>query len=455
MAERNQPLTPMDRIFLQPKAYHIVNFAVAFEHPIDVVSFKTLIQNSIMLQHPRFCSLIVRDSCTGREHWRRTVVDIDRHLIVLHRPISAVDPSISDDQDAVNNYMADLPISSPLPIDKPLWEIHLLLAHKTAVFRVNHALGDGFSLMSMLQSFSSTTRKVHDQDAPPRRRWSGVWMLMKSFWYTVVFAFQFLMRLLWVWDETTCLSGGSGVELWPRRLATARFRLDDMKTVKRAVGQATINDVLVGAISCGFSRYLDTRSTKALKEGTQITGISMVNLRPRAGLQDISDVINGNYETWWGNKIGVILFPIYYHRSRNKDPLQFVRRTKTIMDKKKLSLEALFSNKLMEFGISFPVPKLLSTFYNRMLRNTTFFISNIVGPRDEITLAGNPVKTIRLTSSSLPQAIIMHMVSYAGMAEMQISVAKDIIPDPKVLANYFEDALLQMKQAAEAQDSNC
>ncbi|KAF7128187.1 hypothetical protein RHSIM_Rhsim11G0164200 [Rhododendron simsii] len=45
-------------------------------------------------------------------------------------------------------------------------------------------------------------------------------------------------------------------------------------------------------------------------------------------------------------------------------------------------------------------------------------------------------------------AITMHMVSYAGRAEMQILVAKDIIPDPQVLAKCFEDGLHQMKEAA-------
>lgn len=45
------------------------------------------------------------------------------------------------------------------------------------------------------------------------------------------------------------------------------------------------------------------------------------------------------------------------------------------------------------------------------------------------------------------QAITMHMVSYAGKADMQILVAKDIIPYPEKLAKYFEDALLEMKEA--------
>lgn len=46
------------------------------------------------------------------------------------------------------------------------------------------------------------------------------------------------------------------------------------------------------------------------------------------------------------------------------------------------------------------------------------------------------------------QAITIHMVSYAGRADLQILVAKDIIPDPQFLAKCFEDALLEMKEAA-------
>lgn len=42
----------------------------------------------------------------------------------------------------------------------------------------------------------------------------------------------------------------------------------------------------------------------------------------------------------------------------------------------------------------------------------------------------------------------MHMLSYAGRADMQILVAKDIIPDPQVLAKCFQDALLEMKELA-------
>lgn len=48
------------------------------------------------------------------------------------------------------------------------------------------------------------------------------------------------------------------------------------------------------------------------------------------------------------------------------------------------------------------------------------------------------------------QAITLHMVSYAGMVDLQILVARDIIPDPKTLAKCFEEALREMKEAVEA-----
>ena len=48
----------------------------------------------------------------------------------------------------------------------------------------------------------------------------------------------------------------------------------------------------------------------------------------------------------------------------------------------------------------------------------------------------------------------MQMLSYAGTAFLQILVAKDIIHDHEYLAKCFEDALLEMKEAAVARIEN-
>ncbi|KAL7082638.1 hypothetical protein ACP275_14G113000 [Erythranthe tilingii] len=450
--ERDQPLTPAGRLFVQPQMDQIINVAIAVDSPfaVDVAAVKAEVRSSVMLKLPRFCSLMVRDSC-GREYWRRTEVDVDRHVIVRHHPLS--DDPLTSDEDAVNDFIADLAVSSPLPADKPLWEIHILVAHATAVFRLHHALGDGISLMSMLLS---CCRKADDPaqlptigaPAAPTRGWSA-WALVKLVWYTLVYALEFTLRALWLRDRTTAVSGGAGVELWPRKLATARFQLDDMKIVKRAVNESTINDVLFGIISCGLSRYLDIKSPKALPpEGLRMTGVAMVNLRPQPGLQDISKLMSSsNSSTSWGNKFGMILLPVYYHKG-DSNPIEFVKRSKSMIDKKKLSLEALFSYKVGHLVTSFVGAKFAAILSYRILSNTSFTISNIVGPREKITIVGHTVKHIRVTSSSLPHAVTMHMVSYGGVAEMQILTAKEIIPDPKILAKCFEDALLEMKEVA-------
>jgi len=274
----------------------------------------------------------------------------------------------------------------------------------------------------------------------------------KAVWYTLVFVLGFLLRIMWVSDRRTAVSGGDGVELWPRKLVTARFRLGDMKAVKQAVAGTTINDVLFGVISSGLSKYLDIRTPKGLPEGLQMTGLAMVNLRKQQGLQDLEKLMSGNSGSRWGNKFGMMLLPIYYHPA-GSDPLQYVKRAKAMIDKKKLSLGAHLSYQIGNFVMSTFGAKTASWLNYRIVCNTTFTISNVVGPQEELTIVGNPIKYLRVTNSAFPHAIMMHMVSYAGRADLQISVAKDIIPDPKILAKCFEDALLEMVEAAEVKES--
>ncbi|KAE8007995.1 hypothetical protein FH972_004545 [Carpinus fangiana] len=458
--ETDEPLTPAGRLFLRPEMNQVIHCAMGLKHPIDVESVKSQARSSVMLTHPRFCSLMVRDT-TGRERWRRTHIDLDSHFIVLDRPVS----TLNDDESAVNQYLADMSTSSGLSYDKPLWEIHLLLAHKCVIFRVHHALGDGVSLMSMLLA---CCRREDDVNALPRigsvgsrrnseggnRRGSWQWMkLLWGFlmmgWFTLVSVVEFVLRGLWVRDKETAISGGAGVELWPRMLATASFWLEDMKVVKKAVPGATINDVLFGVISSGLSRYLDHRSPNALQEGLRLTGVAMVNLRAQSGLQDLSDLMKDNSGSRWGNKFGMMLLPVYYHKSRS-DPLQYLKRAKVMIDQKKHSLEAHFSYKIGYFVMTYLGSKAAGFLNYQIVCNTSFTISNIVGPQENLVVGVNPVTYMRVNSSTLPHALTMHMVSYAGRADMQILVAKNIIPDPEFLAKCFEEALLEMKEAAVA-----
>lgn len=241
-AGRDEPVTPAGRLFLQPEMNQVIHAVIGVKNPWDVEAVKSEIGKSLLVKHPRFSSLMVRDSC-GRERWRRTQVNVDDHFVIRRERLN--DDAAVSDEDAVNEYLADLAVSSPLPTDKPLWEIHLLLAHNCAVLRIHHSLGDGISIVSM---FMSSCRKIEDPSQPPtvggvgaggpsRRRWSFKRVMM-VLWYTLVYMLEFILRSLWLKDKPTAVSGGAGVELWPRKLATAKFSIDDMKTVKKAVADA-------------------------------------------------------------------------------------------------------------------------------------------------------------------------------------------------------------------------
>lgn len=162
MTDVDEPLTPAGRLFIQPEMDQVINCAVSVDDSIDVDAVKLEISNSILVKHPRFSSIMVKDSC-GRERWRKVEVNVDEHFIIRRESLITDDPSISD-EDAVNDYLADLSVSTPLSLSKPLWEFHLLLAHKYAVLRLHHSLGDGISLMSM---FLSCCRRADDPNQRP------------------------------------------------------------------------------------------------------------------------------------------------------------------------------------------------------------------------------------------------------------------------------------------------
>ena len=74
-----------------------------------------------------------------------------------------------------------------------------------------------------------------------------------------------------------------------------------------------------------------------------------------------------NSEARWGNKFGVILLPVYYHKGGN-NPLEYLKRAKVMVDRKKLSLEAYFSYRIGDLVMSLLGPKVEQ---NKMTNETS------------------------------------------------------------------------------------
>ncbi|KAL2922486.1 O-acyltransferase WSD1 [Bienertia sinuspersici] len=415
------PTTPLTRLSIHPKHNHVILCAIGLKNPIDIAALKDELSNSIMIKIPRFSSLLTVDPHHGTEHWKKTHVNLDDHIFIQHDD----DDDDDDGGDAINCYLANMAISSPMSLNKPLWEVHIMHQHKCLILKVHHAVAD---------------------EQGPEILWDGPVYIL----FSAVFLFQFLAKCLWAKDKETVISGIEGVEFWPRKVSTASFSIADMKAIRNAIPNVTVNDVLYGIIWCGLTRYLNIRLPKAVQDGVQITGICPVNLREKSGVQDVSTMLLEKSKAPWGNKIGVVLLPITYFQ-QELNALDYVAQAKEVMDRKKHSTVALLCYNMANLVSNLFGSKIGGDCLYKLSCNTTFFLSNIVGPQEEISIATNPVTFIRVTSSSQPHAITMHMASYAGKGYLQIQVAKEVIPDPEFLARCFEDAFLEMKKDA----NNC
>ncbi|KAK6916425.1 hypothetical protein RJ641_019286 [Dillenia turbinata] len=138
VAGRDEPLSPIGKMLLQKDLCGVINCLIGLEKPIEPEAARLEFENSPWIKHPRFCSVLVRDK-NGKEHWRKTQVDLEKHFIILEDRVGEGE----DDEAIVNQYMADLAVSSPLSTDKPLWEFHFLMADKCVAIRIHHALETG------------------------------------------------------------------------------------------------------------------------------------------------------------------------------------------------------------------------------------------------------------------------------------------------------------------------
>jgi len=260
--------SPYSRIFLCPKSEQIINCAMGLRLPIDVDALKKAFFESTMIGHPRFCSLVVRKN--GNEYyWRKTHVNIDDHFIIIDPPTATVTGTEDEVEVAVNAYLANLAVSTPLSEDKPLWEVHVLLSLNCVVLRVHHALGDGASLMSMLSAcfgkqgegvaeIENGGMKEKAKGAKKGRKWreGGVWGWAKTAWFTMVFAMKDLGMAFCMKDRRSVIYGGKGVELWPRKLETVKFQLQELRSIKKIIPNVVSRAYFVTINSGSYHRFL-------------------------------------------------------------------------------------------------------------------------------------------------------------------------------------------------------
>uniref|UniRef100_A0ACD5W803 Uncharacterized protein n=1 Tax=Avena sativa TaxID=4498 RepID=A0ACD5W803_AVESA len=442
--------------------------------PINLPAFRVGIETRLA-RYQRFRSIqVTRDDNKPRWVHARTL-NLDDHIVVVP---SRPEVASSDPDKVVEDYVAALS-TSPMDRSRPLWEFHLLDfptsdATSTVVIRVHHSLADGMSLLTLLMA---STRSAADPSrlpampAQPARsgniyvrprplRSAGslaflawLWSFFVLAWHTVVDVTLFVATIAFLRDPHTLFKraevvrGYAGELPRPKRFVNRSLSLGDVKIIKDAMN-CTVNDVLVGITSAALSRYYFRRSGDTNTRKICLRSILLVNIRPTTSQQAYVDMIqSGNSSAVkWGNQLGYIILP--FHIAIYEDPLEYVRRAKTIVDRKKSSLEVVFTHMLGEVIIKTLGVKAAGVIFHRMISHTSISFSNMIGPAEQVEFYGHPVVSIAPTVYGPPEALTVHYQSYSNTIKVILAVDEEHFPDRGQLLDDFTESLRIIKDSA-------
>ncbi|XP_059065598.1 wax ester synthase/diacylglycerol acyltransferase 11-like [Cryptomeria japonica] len=361
-----EPLSPIGQLLCTSPMSLCVQVIFELEQPIDVFGMKKAIQDILLPSNPRFCCTMSEDSL-GVLRWVKTEVNVDDHVIVPKFP-----PGQTEYDEFVNDYICKIHLT-PLPKNRPLWQFHFLnnntsKARATMIINIHHSLGDGISLMSLV---CCCLTRAEDPSLPltfpsskslPHKPYSSrfsvkfmYYMLQRLFvlvlvlWYTVSDFISSLLRMMCMNDSKIPIRGPPGVEMLPKVMTHVTFPIEDIRKIKTSIG-GTVNDVIMGVIFYGFQRYLQIThshggNSKEMKK-SRVTGLVAINTRVLS-LKDIKEMMKSESEAPWGNRFGLLHIPM--PTGNAESPLDFVRKAKKILDRKKMSHEVSLTTRLIGY----------------------------------------------------------------------------------------------------------
>ena len=168
----------------------------------------------------------------------------------INVPIFPIGLSPDSYDEYFDDYISKIAMNH-FPHNKPLWEIHIVKyptsnAAGTIIFKLHHALGDGYSLMgALLSSMQRADNPSLPLTFPFRQRSEsksdrlsrGLSQLVSLIFNTIHdFGWSMLKSTLIEDDRTPIRSGEKGVEFQPISISTMTFSLDHIKFIKDKFG---------------------------------------------------------------------------------------------------------------------------------------------------------------------------------------------------------------------------
>lgn len=456
-----EPLSAVDHAWLrmdEPSNLMIINGVLVMDEPVAFDRLKAMMRRRL-LPIPRFRQRIVQDP--GGPYWEEDPgLDLDRHMHRMQLPRPG-------DEDILCGIVSDL-MSEPFDPQRPLWSFHLLEGYKGSgcvlVGRLHHCIGDGMALLLVLLSLTDVTggepaagSEMPDElDSPftdffrrPARGTAaakqlaervmpdGIRLMQQSaeafrsmgvLTTGVASTSAFTRLVLRLPDPSTIFRGPLGI---PKRVAWSEaIAVEDVKEIGRAL-QGTVNDVLLAAMTGGLRRYLGHKGKKA--EGLNFRAAMPVNLR---SLDDMANL---------GNQFGLIFLSLPVGIA---DPVERLAELHRRSDALKRSAEPVVVYAILKLlgVVPLAVQRLVVKIF---AAKTTAVMTNVPGPREELFLAGRPIREIFFW---VPQSgrvgLGISIFSYAGHVRLGLASDTGLVPDPELIIQGFHEEFEELRARA-------
>ncbi|MCC7385741.1 MAG: wax ester/triacylglycerol synthase family O-acyltransferase [Deltaproteobacteria bacterium] len=443
----DEPLGAVDTAWLQMdrRDNPMIILAMAlFDAPLDFARFRARVEERF-LSFDRFRQRISAPAGLGRPTW-----EIDRHFDLEHHLIRH---QLAGDEASLN-ALIDRLASDRLNMDRPPWQLHLVGRDgrgSALLIRLHHCLGDGAALVYAMLSLTDPV-EVERPEAPAvlgvseekrgslgrlfqRVRQSGVALhakveaLVDPRWTLDVAklglssAAALGKLVLMPADADTALRGPLGPK---KRVAWSKpMSLVEIKAIGRALG-ATVNDVLMSALSGAFRTYLKSKSADVPES---IRAVIPVNLRPAGEIPD------------FGNQFGLVFLPLPVGLDHE---LQRVEQVRASMDELKKSPEALVSLKALA-GIGRLQTAIEGKTIEMFTNKASIVASNVPGPFQRLFVLGQPVEScIFWVPQSGSIGVGVSILSYAGEVRIGVSADAGLVDDPRTIVAAFEQEVASL-----------
>ena len=428
-----------------------INSVMSFDEPLDIKRIREVYRRRLVGRYPRFRQRVVESPVPLRPpHWEDDPeFDLDHHLHHLALPAPGDTPAL---QELIGDLM-----TVPLDRNRPLWQVYVVdgyLNGAAIITRLHHCIADGIALAQVMLSLTDEAPDPEAAAGPDRSERDGkgsrvslpggrlVSSVARVATATVrqgadiatspSHAARLLgaasrnagtaVRLLFTPpDVPSAIKGDPGIT---RRVAwSSPLSLAEIKEVAHRHG-ATVNDVLLAAVSGALRHYLQDHDSAA----PEIQAMIPFNLR------DLDRPVPRDL----GNKFGLVFLPLPVGTSGSYRRLVAVHRR---MEEIKHGSDGAVSYGLLSLTGLAPEAierRIVDLFSGK----GTAVMTNVPGPRDPVCMAGVPVRTVLVwapTSGHIGMSV--SIFSYRGEVTVGLMVDGALIPDPGRIVMALEEEL--------------